>query len=356
MKSLPIPLLYMLLFLNSCVLFPNATDKTDRNGTAREGVFTNPIADGADPWVFKKDGFYYYCGSGEGGIYVSQSEKLTDPGERVVVWRPEEGNWNQSTIWAPEIHFIQGKWYIYYAAGLSGPPFIHQRSGVLESESDDPFGPYQEKGMLYTGDSIADPSSAKWAIDLTTLHLNGQRYAVWSGWEENRTTDKTSQHIYIATMANPFTINGNRVKISSPEETWETGGPLDLNEGPQILKENGKVFIIYSTRESWLVEYRLGQLSLSDTLSNPMDPGNWEKTGPVFEGTDQVLGAGHASFTTSPDGSEHWIFYHSKKTTEPGWDRDIRIQKFGWKPDGSPAFGIPVPAGVPLALPSGEEE
>lgn len=353
MKSLPIPILYMLLFFNSCALFPNATDKTDKNGIAQEGFFTNPIADGADPWVFKKDGFYYYCGSGEGGIYVSKSEKLTDPGERVVVWRPEEGDWNQTNIWAPEIHFIEGKWYIYYAAGIAGPPFIHQRSGVLES--DDPFGPYEDKGMLYTGDDMVDPFTVKWAIDLTTHRMNGQRYAIWSGWEENDTTDKTKQHLYIATMSNPYTINGNRIKISSPEESWETGGPLDLNEGPQILKKDGKVFIIYSTRESWMIEYRLGQLSLSDTLLDPLDPDIWEKSGPVFQGTDKVLGAGHASFTTSPDGKEDWIFYHSKKTTEPGWDRDIRIQEFGWKPDGSPDFGQPVAAGEPLALPSGED-
>lgn len=353
MKFLPV--FFMLFVAGACAPKPASTDNEGKESLENQKVFTNPIGDGADPWVFKKGGHYYYCGSGEGGIYVSKSPKLTSFGEKVVVWKPKKGEWNQSNIWAPELHFIAGKWYIYYAAGFAGPPFIHQRSGVLESVSDDPFGPYQDKGMIYTGDDINNPNSAKWAIDLTTVKMNGQRYAIWSGWENNEDTDKTKQHLYIATMSNPFTINSNRVKISSPEEPWETGGPLDLNEGPQILRKDEKVHVIYSTRESWMVEYRLGRLTLPDSLLDPMDPRNWEKSGPVFQGTEEVLGVGHASFTTSPDGSEHWIFYHSKKSTTPGWDRDIRIQKFGWNPEDEPIFGQPVPAGTPMAIPSGEE-
>ncbi|WP_345161500.1 glycoside hydrolase family 43 protein [Pontibacter saemangeumensis] len=328
------------------------------NLPAEEAYFTNPIADGADPWVVRNDSVYYFCSAGSGAIYVSKSGKLTEPGEKVAVWETPDSGWNKSNVWAPELHRFGGKWYIYYAAARKpGGPFLYQRSGVLESQGDDPFGPYLDKGMLYTGDSIQYASAApKWAIDLTPMPLNGQLYAVWSGWEADAETDRTKQHLYMARMLNPWTISSNRVRISSPEEPWETGGELDLNEGPQVLKHKGKVFIIYSTRESWLKEYRLGQLTLSDTLLNPMEPAHWEKAGPVFQGTDKVLGVGHCSFTTSPDGTEHWVLYHSKKTEAPGWDRNIRAQEFTWTADGFPDFGAPVPVGVPLPLPSGQEE
>lgn len=318
--------------------------------------FTNPIADGADPWVIKKDNFYYSCGAGKGGIYVAKSDKLTQLGERVVVWRPPATGWNQSNIWAPEIHFMHGRWYIYYAAASKpGNPFIYQRSGVLESVSADPFGPYEDKGMLYTGDNIQDPASVKWAIDLSPFRMNGRLYAVWSGWEENAATDKTKQHLYIARMSNPYTISSNRVKISSPTEAWETGGELDLNEGPELLRKKEKAFIIYSCRESWLKDYRLGQLMLADTTLNPMEPGNWQKSGPVFLSTDQVFGVGHCSFTKSPDLTEDWIYYHAKKSTAPGWQREIRLQPFTWNKDGSPHFGQPIPSGVPIKLPAGQK-
>lgn len=350
----------VLALVISCIFFVGCAPAVVQPGSAsveakaEATFFTNPIAKGADPWVIKKDGVYYSCGSGKGGIYVSKSESLTQLGERKGVWKAPAQGWNRAAVWAPELHFLQGKWYIYYAAGKeSGPPFIHQRAGVLESVSDDPFGPYVDKGMLYTGDSIQHRTAAPvWAIDMTPLQMNGKLYAVWSGWEKNATTDKTKQHLYIAPMANPWTISGNRVKISSPEEPWETGGPLDLNEGPQVLRKNEKAFIIYSCRESWLKEYRLAQLTLRDTTLNPMEPKNWTKTGPVFQGTDKVFGVGHASFTTSPDDTENWIVYHSKIATTPGWERDIRLQKFTWDKKGYPVFGTPVPAGTPMTEPS----
>lgn len=360
MKQFILSALLVQVFLSACthntIHFANADhEQTDTAEAAQ--YFTNPIAEGADPWVYQKGDAYYFCGSGNGGIYVSQSGKLSESGERISVWKTPASGWNQSNVWAPELHFFNGKWYIYYAAAKKpGGPFIHQRSGVLESVSDDPFGPYQDMGMLYTGDNIQDPSSVKWAIDLTPLELNGQLYAIWSGWEENADTDRTKQHLYIARMNDPKTISSNRVKISSPAESWETGGELDLNEGPQVLKNKEKVFIIYSARESWLKEYRLGQLVLADSTLDPMRPENWEKSGPVFQGTDQVYGVGHCSFATSPDGTEDWILYHTKKSIQPGWDRNIRLQPFGWQEDGSPDFGIPIPAGVPIRVPSGEEQ
>ncbi|WP_240469839.1 family 43 glycosylhydrolase [Cyclobacterium sp. SYSU L10401] len=333
-----------LLMLNGCM------------GYSQEATFSNPIRDGADPWVFQKGEGYYYCASVGGGIAISRSSKLTHHGDFQKVWDSPAQGWNAANIWAPELHFIAGHWYIYYAAGEKpGGPFIHQKSGVLKSHGEDPFGPYEDLGMLYTGDDINDPESAKWAIDLTPFEHEGQLYAIWSGWEDDRHTDRTPQHLYIAKMSDPATISSNRVKLSSPKESWETGGELDLNEGPQVLKNGERTFVIYSTRESWLKEYRLGQLTLITPGSNPMIPENWKKSGPVFSGTAAVYGVGHFSFASSPDGSEEWILYHSKKSTEPGWDRNIRLQPFQWKVDGSPDFGTPVPVGLPLNVPSGEK-
>jgi GH43 family beta-xylosidase len=321
-------------------------------------TFVNPVApQGQDPWVVRYNGAYYLIESRSGGIWVSKSDKLSQPRKNsVMVWAPPSTGWNRENIWAPELHFIDGKWYVYYAAGPSGTPpaqFINQRAFVLESTGADPQGAYVDKGMLYNGDDVAGRTDNKWAIDMTVARLGAQLYAVWSGWEFNNTqTDRTPQHLYIARMSDPTTISSNRVKISSPDQPWEDGTELDLQEGPEFLEHAGQTFIIYSTRESWLPAYKLGQLRLTGV--DPMDPASWVKSGPVFSGTTNVYGVGHASFTKSPDGTEDWIVYHSKISTTPGWERDIRIQKFGWNADGSPSFGTPIPAGQPVTVPSGE--
>lgn len=350
--TLPFSFLLLLVALNcvSDAIF----DKEDIDEYSC--TFTNPIGPGADPWVFKKDDTYVFSESGGDGVYISVSETLTDMhARRSQVWRQPDEGWNASHIWAPEIHYVQGTWYIYYTAGEAGPPFIHQRSGVLRAVKDDPLGDYEDMGMLYTGDDIETGEDIKWAIDLTVLELDDQLYAIWSGWEKNADTDRTPQHLYIAGMENPWTISSNRVKISSPEEDWETGTELAINEGPQILRnEQGDVFIIYSASESWLPAYNLGQLRLASPDADPMNPENWIKTGPVFQGAGEVYGVGHASYTTSPDGSEQWILYHTKVSPEPGWNRAVHMQPFTWNEDGSPGFGTPVQPGINIQKPSGE--
>jgi GH43 family beta-xylosidase len=144
------------------------------------------------------------------------------------------------------------------------------------------------------------------------------------------------------------------VLLSAPDAEWERGPELDLQEGPELLRHGRDVFIIYSTRDSWLKEYALGQLRLRDTSANPLDPRSWTKSGPVFTGSDGVLGVGHASFVTTPDESEQWIVYHSKDSPTPGWKRSVRMQRFDWSPDGAPRFGPAARDGDRLPLPSGD--
>lgn len=347
-------LLVLALTLAAC----SSNGSTPPGGGPPPCTFTNPLTSGADPWVVKQGDTYYSVRSRRNGIWVYRSNTLTGSVTQngVRVWTPPTTGWNRENIWAPELHRVGDKWYIYYAAGPVGTArakFVNQRAFVLESATDDPQGAYVDKGMLYTGDLAGGDTI--WAIDMTIGEIGGQLYAVWSGWEANNTTtDKVPQHLYIARMTDPWTLATPRVKISSPVESWETGGELNLQEGPSFLTHGGSTFVIYSTRESWQPAYRLGQLRLTPG-ADPLLAASWVKSGPVFSGTDNVYGTGHASFTTSPDGTEDWIVYHSKSLSTPGWpDRVVRMQKFTWKADGSPNFGTPVPPGQRIALPAGQ--
>jgi GH43 family beta-xylosidase len=324
-------------------------------------TFKNPIGVGADPWVIKSGDYYYLAESRENGIYIYKSSSLTSLQQNgVKVWSAPASGWNETNIWAPELHHINGLWYVYYAGGSrhtdgKDTPFTNQRSGVLQSTSDDPQGSYVDKGMLYTGDDVQSGASPIWAIDLTVHTIGGQLYAVWSGWEQNNsTTDRVPQNLYIARMSDPLTIATNRVKIASPDQAWEEGPELRLEEGPEFLEHAGQEFIIYSTNDSWLPSYQLGQLRINSATANLLDPASYVKTGPVFSGTSDVYGVGHASFTTSLDGSEDWIVYHSKVDAVPGWNRVLRTQKFSWKADGSPNFGTPTPTGEAVPVPAGQ--
>lgn len=317
------------------------------------GTFTNPLYRGADPWVVRHEGSYYSCAVGSGNrLEVWKSSSLTRRGERRVVWAPPLAGWNRAQVWAPELHRLGDRWYVYYAA--SDGYNANHRMGVLESAGDDPLGPYFDRGMLYTGDHLRSGRRSRWAIDGTILPLHGRVYFIWSGWEDHRDV----QHLYIAAMSDPCTIASDRVQICPNnchawERVGERHGERGLHEAPQVLVRNGRVMLVYSCSGSWQPTYKLGMLYMDET-ADPMAPGSWSKRAdPVFRATGDVFGVGHCCFTQSPDGSEDWILYHSKTRRWDGWsDRVVRAQPFGWHADGFPRFGAPVPTGVRLAMPS----
>ncbi len=314
--------------------------------SAETATFTNPVApDGHDPWVILHDQVYLYCYSHQNKIWVNQSNDLSMAVQfnGKVVWQPQPGKPFSRQLWAPELHHLDGKWYIYVAAS-DGNNF-HHRMYVLRS--DKPDGPFALVGELAT-------PSDKWAIDGTVLEHGNKRYFIWSGWE-GEVND--AQHLYIAEMASPTELRGKRVKISSPELPWElrSGRPRKdgskmplINEGPQVLKNGGRTFIIYSASGSWTNHYCLGMLTLAEP--DPMNPESWNKSPePVFQSTDRVIAPGHASFTTSLDGRDHWIVYHAAKFKGAGWKRQTHMQRFEFAADGSPVFGEPLDPGIPVS-------
>ncbi len=320
--------------------------------------FSNPLLPaGADPWCIYQNGFYYYTHTTGRNITIWKTRSIADlkTAEHVVVFTPPKTGPYSKEIWAPEIHFLQGKWYVYFAAD-SGNNNQH-RLWVLENNSPDPLtGNWIMKGKLITPDD-------KWSIDVSLFEYSKQLYLIWSGWEGDK---NGQQNIYMAKMKNPWTVDGKRVKLSSPELDWEKNGDLNnpndpshvnVNEGPEVVVHNDKLFLIYSASGCWTDFYALGMLTASAN-SDLMDPASWKKSRqPVFKQSkdNSVYAPGHNSFFKSADGKEDWILYHanSKAGQGCGGFRSPRAQKFSWKADGTPDFGVPVKEGEILSVPSG---
>lgn len=331
----------------------------DASTTAAEAVktFNNPLLpSGADPWCVYKDGFYYYTNTTQHNITLWKTKSIADlaNAEKKVVFTPPAGSEYEKELWAPEIHFLQNKWYIYFAADSGNN--IHHRMYVLENESVNPLeGNWVMKGKLNTPQD-------KWSIDGTVYDHNGQLYFLWSGWEGDL---NGQQNIYIATMSNPWTISGPRVRLSAPTLPWETHGDLNnpndvahvnVNEGPQILRNQDKLYLIFSASGCWTDTYALGMLSTS-TTANLMDSISWVKhPEPVFKQNpdSSVFAPGHNSFFVSPNGKENWILYHANDKAGQGCGefRSPRAQPFTWKADGAPDFGVPFSTKTALPIPA----
>lgn len=309
--------------------------------------FPNPLGPGADPYVTYHDGYYYMVNTTGNNVRIERAAKLQDihasspNSSSTIVWDPPSGTNYSEQIWAPELHRINDKWYIYVAAS-NGNNATHKMY-VLEREDPNPMGPFTFKGQIVN-------SPDRWAIDGTILQWQGQLYFIYSGWPG---FSDGQQNLYIAPMSDPLTISGPRVLISSPTFAWEQHG-LAINEGPQILIHEGKLHIIYTGSAYWRHEYALGRLTY-DGVGSLLSASSWQKSPtPVFQQSGDIVGTGHASFTTSPDGTEHWIVYHAHHDKNNWQDnRDIYIQPFTFDANSIPVFGTPIPASTPIDVPSG---
>lgn len=319
-------------------------------------TFTNPLLpSGADPYSFYKDGYYYYTNTLGDSIVIWKTKNLAalKTAEHITIFVPPANTNYSHELWAPEIMFLQNKWYVYFAADDGKND--HHRIYVLENKATDPM-----KGEWIFKGKIAG-SADKWAIDADVIQYRDQLYMVWSGWEGDVNGE---QDIYIAKMKDPFTIESKRVSISKPQYEWETKGDLhdainpphvNVNEGPQFLQHGGKLFIIYSASGCWTDAYALGMLSFKG--NNLLDSSAWHKSAkPVFKTSleNSVYAPGHNSFFKSPDGKEDWILYHANAKAGEGCGlyRSPRAKKFSWNKDGIPNFGEPVKTGAAVSVPS----
>ena len=317
-------------------------------------TFSNPLlSSGPDPWIVQQGTSYYYTNTLGNRIALWKTTKVSALRSvtPVTIWTAPASGPNSQNVWAPELHLINSKWYAYYTAGSSAD-LATQRSFVLENAGSDPLaGTWVDKGKIF------DPAADFFAIDGTVFNYNGQNYYLWSG--QASASDNT-QRIYIARMADPWTLATPRALISSPQYSWESfGSPPAVNEGPEILKNSaGKVFLVFSASGCWTDNYALGMMTLRDG-GDPLLAADWTKTAtPVFSKNipASVYGPGHNSFFKSADGTEDWILYHANPTPGQGCgnNRSPRMQKFTWNTDGTPNFGVPVSTSTFIAKPSGE--
>ena len=319
-----------------------------RNSSVRKTLeFINPIAEQrADPWVYRHtDGYYYMTASVPeyDRIEIRKSKTIQGLGEveGTIVWKKHDSGIMSKHIWAPEIHYIDDKWYIYFAAGEK-EDIWKIRPYVLECKDSDPIsGKWEEKGIIQS--LTGDFAFSDFSLDATTFEHKDKRYLVWA----QKVTGISN--LYIAEMANPWTISTEPVLISEPFYGWERIG-FWVNEGPAVIKRNGKIFMTYSASATDS-NYCMGLLT-ADENSDLLKKESWKKEAePVFKSNDETgqYGPGHNSFTVSEDGRYDVMIYHARNYKkiegDPLYDpnRHMRAQVLNWKQDGTPDFGVPVP-------------
>lgn len=309
--------------------------------------WTNPLMpQRADPHVsLQPDGYYYMMATVPAYDRLELRRARTLAGlsnaKAVTIWLPHKTGPMATPVWAPELHRVRGRWYVYFAAGEAGQPWDHIRNYALENRAANPLeGAWRERGQI----------AGKWdsfSLDPTSFAVRGVRYFVWTQVEPGR----NGSNIMIARMVGPTRLGAVQSIIARPEHDWEKQ-TFWVNEAPSVLIRAGKVFMTFSASATD-AKYCVGLLH-ADIDADLLDPASWTKLPHPVLKSDTVAGQygpGHNSFTTTKDGKADIIVYHARsyEKIEGGSlanpDRATRAQAVRWSADGMPILGPPVPDG-----------
>lgn len=301
-------------------------------------TYPNPLVlQRADPHVSRQpDGTYIMTASCPeyDRIELRRSNTIAGLGEGAetkVVWRKHDSGSMSFHIWAPELHRIDGKWYIYFAAGEKDNIW-KIRPWALSNASPDPFeGEWREEGRIKT-------DFDDFSLDATTFDHHGKRYLVWA--QKNMDGDNTSD-LFIAEMTSPTTLKLPSTRISKPTLSWEIIGHK-VNEGPAVIKRNGRIYLTFSASATDH-NYCVGLLTAEES-ADLLDASSWKKQPTPILKTDESIkeyGPGHNSFTVSEDGKTDLFVYHARDyegaRPDPLNDpnRHTRVRTVRWNADGS---------------------
>ena len=295
----------------------------------------------ADPYILQKDGCYFFTASVPAfdRIILRKAETLEGlaSAEEKTVWLRHEDGPMSCNIWAPEFHFVDGAWYIYFAASAGGADeagrYNHRTYALVNPGADPMEGEFREAGRIDTG-------WESFTIDSTTTEFEGKRYFLWA----QRDFDiPGNSNLYIAEMKNALELRLPAVRLSVPEYDWECQGFL-VNEGPGCLQHGGNLYVTYSgsaTDE----RYAMGLLTLK-AGSDPLDPSAWHKSPvPVMvtEEKNGLYGPGHNSFTKDEAGRDVLVFharpypgFHGDALSDP--NRHCYLRRVRYDGEGRPVF------------------
>jgi GH43 family beta-xylosidase len=349
-KNLAIILLFALncviLSTSACNKIQTAAQPKVENDTLR--TFTNPlggITNIGDPYILKYNKQYFmYCTSSPDGFKVWQSDNMIDwTAKGLALDRNNPANnWGTGNFWAPEVKYINGRFYMTYSAKMTNGLMKVRIAG-----SDSPLGPFTNWSEPFI---VNDNFSY---IDADLLP-DGDRVFMFftKDCSVNIVDGKHTSQIFVAELSKDLkTFITVPIMATTPDQAWESpNNDFRWNEGSYAMKHDNTYYLMYSANVYSSPDYSIGYA----TATNPFGPWTKYAGNPVLK-KDMSIGAsgpGHNCVTTSPDDKEMFIVYHTHTYADkPSGNRNLCIDRMTFengviKVQGPTRTAQPLPSGI----------
>ena len=295
--------------------------KVYRNPVIRVGV--------PDPTVIRADDGFYYLYATENpthNVPIYRSGNLVDWTLIGTVFtdesRPtfvESLPGAVARVWAPDINYVDGKYYLYYSMSRWGSEW---ECGIGVATADNPEGPFINHGKMFISSDYGTQNS----IDPFFIEEDGSKYLFWGSF----------RGIWGAELSD----DGLSVK---PETIQKVAGTL--TEGTYIIKHDGYYYMIGSVGsccDGQNSTYHL-MMARSENLFGPYVDKNGA---PALENhfshllyrNDDVIGPGHNAKFVQDDADQWWIIYHGFQANNEGAGRVGYLDRIYWTESGWPSI------------------
>jgi len=314
----------------------------------KQNIYTNPLHNNSlrvgDPFVYSHRQTYYLTGTAvaDEGFQCWKSVDLVHWDQLGWIYKKSKTSMGQSHYWAPEVIFYGGSYYMVYSSRDKNTGRLLLSLAI----SPTPVGPFSDihKPWFDFGYSAIDGHI--FVDDDGAVYLYFSR----NGYNKNR--DIHYGMIYGVGLArNLSEPTGMPVKLMEANQTWEKVMPDNrCNEGPTVIKHNGRYYMTYSANHTCFPFYGIGYA----IAENPLGPWIKSDENPIAKTcvADGVSGPGHNSIIHSPDKKELFMIYHTHANpNNPSIDRVVNIDRL--KFDNSGKLGLVGPTRSPQPMPSG---
>jgi len=313
-----------------------------------EGPFyTNPVIPNncADPSIIDnraRDGYFYAYSTRNGTngtptvvylpVYRSKDMIHWEPLGNAFggLNRPE---WvSESSLWAPDINYINGKYVLYYALGCWDES---DRSASGVAWSDRPEGPFTDVGMLVDIETQGVGNS----IDPNFFDDGDHKYLFWGSFG-------AKSGIFA------IELSSDGLSIKEGAQKVKIGTSM---EGTYVYKR-GDWYYVFGSKGSCCSgaasTYHIIVARSKNVLGPYVGPDGKQLTDASFDytilsGTEAFRGPGHNGEIITDDNGQDWMIYHAFCKSNNYNGRCLVLDKIFWTKDGWPYFNLatPTPSG-----------